>query len=122
MPAACGCNLNHKVRAMGKISTNKEIGERLREFRKRRALTQEQLAEKVGVTFQQIQQYENGSSRLNADRLQQIALALDIAVGSLFEDTDERALTEDEARLIRGFRSLTSDEIRMFIMSCITKK
>ena len=107
---------------MGKISTNKEIGERLREFRKRRALTQEQLAEKVGVTFQQIQQYENGSSRLNADRLQQIALALDIAVGSLFEDTDERALTEDEARLIRGFRSLTSDEIRMFIMSCITKK
>ncbi len=93
----------------------------MREFRKRRGLTQEQLAEKVGVTFQQIQQYENGSSRLNADRLQQIAFALDIPVGSLFDDNDERALTEEEARLVKGYRSLTSDEIRTFIMSCIAK-
>lgn len=107
---------------MGKILTNEEIGDRLREFRKRRGLTQEQLAERVGVSFQQIQQYENGSSRLNADRLQLVALALDIPVGSLFDDRIERALTDDEMSLVKGYRSLASDEIRTFILSCIGKK
>jgi len=107
---------------MGKMLTNEEIGERLREFRKRRGLTQEQLSEKIGVTFQQIQQYENGSSRLNSDRLQQISIALEIPIGSLFDDSDERALTDDEIKLVKGFRSINSDEIRAFILSSITKK
>jgi len=107
---------------MEKMLTNEEIGDRLREFRKRRSLTQEQLAERIGVTFQQIQQYENGSSRLNSDRLQQIAVALEIPIGSLFDDRDERALTDDEMKLVMGFRSLNSDEIRAFILSCFTKK
>ncbi|BCS54496.1 helix-turn-helix domain-containing protein [Geobacter sp. SVR] len=104
---------------MGQISTNGEIGARLRAFRKRRGLTQEQLAERIGVTFQQVQQYERGSSRLNAERLQQIASALDIPVGALFDDKDERALTEDEMRLVKGYRSLSSDEIRSFVLSSI---
>jgi len=107
---------------MGKMLTNEEIGDRLREFRKRRGLTQEQLSEKIGVTFQQIQQYENGSSRLNSDRLQQIAMALDIPIGALFDDGDERALTEDEMKLVRGFRSLNSADVRTFILSSVAKK
>lgn len=107
---------------MGKMLTNEEIGDRLREFRKQRGLTQEQLSEKIGVTFQQIQQYENGSSRLNSDRLQQIAMALGIPIGSLFDDSDERALTEDEMRLVRGFRSLSSADVRKFILSSVAKK
>ncbi len=107
---------------MGVILSNEEIGDRLRECRKRRGLTQEQLAEKVGVTFQQIQQYENGSSRLNSDRLQQIGHALGIPVGSLFDDSDERALTDDEMKLVKGYRSLSSDEVRTFLISSVTKK
>lgn len=102
--------------------TNEQIGVRLREVRKRRGLTQEQLAEKIGVTFQQIEQYESGSSRLNSDRLQQIPTALEIPIGSLFDDNDERALTDEEMRLVKGFRSLSSDEVRTFIISSISKK
>lgn len=107
---------------MGKPSTNEEIGARLREFRKRRKLTQEQLAERIGVTFQQIQQYERGSSGLSAGRLLQVATVLDIPVGSLFDDTDERALTDDEISLVRGYRALSSDEIRSFVLSCVAGK
>jgi transcriptional regulator with XRE-family HTH domain len=107
---------------MRKMRTNEDIGDRLREFRKRRGFTQEQLSEKIGVTFQQIQQYENGSSRLNSDRLQQISIALEIPIGSLFDDCDERALTDDEMRLVKGFRSLSSDDVRAFILSSISKK
>ena len=58
----------------------------------------------------------------NCNRLQQISMALEIPEGSLFGDSDERALTDDEMRLIKGFRSLNSDEIRAFILSSITKK
>ncbi len=107
---------------MKKMQTNEEIGNRLREFRKRRGLTQEQLSEKIGVTFQQIQQYENGSSRLNSDRLQQISMALEIPVGSLFDDSDERALTDEEMKLVMWFRSLNSEDVRTFILSGLTKK
>ncbi|MDY0300946.1 MAG: helix-turn-helix transcriptional regulator [Trichlorobacter sp.] len=106
---------------MREILTSWQIGERLRGFRKRRGLTQEQLAEKVGVSFQQIQQYENGSSRLNADRLQQVALALDIPVGSLFDDSDGRSLTEDEIRLVSSYRALENAEIQAFMLFSITQ-
>lgn len=106
---------------MDRILSNSEIGERLRDSRRRCGLTQEQLAEKVGVTFQQIQQYENGSTRLNADKLQLIALALAIPIGAIFDDGDERALSKDEVRLVKGYRKL-SDEVRAFILSCMSPK
>lgn len=106
---------------MDKILTNMEIGGRVREIRKRCGFTQEQLAEKVGVTFQQIQQYENGSSRLNADKLQLIALALRVPIGSIFGDYDERALDEDEIKLLNKFRS-QSGEVRAFILNCMLPK
>ena len=104
------------------MQTSTEIGARIRKFRKKRGMTQEQLAEKMEVTFQQVQQYENGATRLNSDRLQKLAEVLKIPVGSLFEDSDERALTEEEALLIKGFRSIESADVRSFILSALTRK
>ncbi len=102
---------------------SREIGERLREFRKRRGLTQEQLAELVDVTFQQIQKYENGSTRLNSDKIQIIAHALDIPISAIFdvESCNERLLSPQELELIKGFRALPSQEVREFVVSCLTK-
>lgn len=100
---------------MGDVLTSKEIGEKLREFRKRRGLTQEALAEKTGVTFQQIQQYENGRTRLNTDKLQAIAKALEVPVAAFFGEV-EGPLSEEEKNLVNGFRSLSSPEIRTFIL------
>ncbi|SEO68116.1 Helix-turn-helix [Rhodopseudomonas pseudopalustris] len=48
-------------------------------------MSQETLAEKLGLTFQQIQKYENAANRISASRLQQIADALNVPVGFLFE-------------------------------------
>lgn len=105
---------------MQKIMTSKEIGEKLREFRKRRGLTQEQLAEKLDVTFQQIQQYEAGTSRLNTDKLQAVAIALSVPVAAFFEESEiESTLSEEEQKLINGFRSLPTTEIRGFVCSCL---
>lgn len=104
---------------MGDILTSKQIGEKLREFRKRRGLTQEQLAEKTGVTFQQIQQYENGTTRLNTDKLQTIANALSVHVAAFFGEV-EGPLSEEEMKLINGFRALAYPEVRAFVLRCLS--
>ena len=105
------------------ILTSREIGERLREFRKRRGLTQEQLAVMVEVTFQQIQKYESGFTRLNTDKLQAIAQALSIPSSAFFDDNnaEERLLSDQERKLVSGFRSLASSEVREFLVSQLLK-
>jgi transcriptional regulator with XRE-family HTH domain len=52
-------------------------------------MTQQQLAEKVGIKFQQIQKYETGMNRVSASRLWDIASALSITVSFFFEGLDE---------------------------------
>ena len=49
------------------------VGARIRMFRVNRGMSQTVLAEKIGVTFQQVQKYEKGANRVGASRLSQIA-------------------------------------------------
>jgi transcriptional regulator with XRE-family HTH domain len=53
-------------------------------------MTQQQLAEQVGIKFQQIQKYETGANRVSASRLWDIAEALDVPVNFFFEGLDEK--------------------------------
>lgn len=107
---------------MESVSTSEEIGGRLREFRKRTGLTQEQLAERMGVTPQQVHQYENGASRLNTDKLQAAALAVSVPVAAFFMKGDvESALSEEEQMLINGYRSITSPDVRSFVLRSLAK-
>ena len=64
------------------------IGHRIRERRRRQGLSQQALAEAVGVTFQQIQKYERGANRVSFSRLSQIAHALDCGIAVLAEGLD----------------------------------
>jgi transcriptional regulator with XRE-family HTH domain len=56
-------------------------------------MTQQQLI--IGVAFQQVHKYEHGLSRVSADRLYQIATALDSPVGYFFSAEDGRAPAEE---------------------------
>ena len=62
------------------------VGNRLRMRRLRQNLTQEKLANLVGLTFQQVQKYEHGSNRISASRLYEIATALQVPVSYFYED------------------------------------
>ena len=64
-----------------------ELGKRIRLRRVELHISQSELAEKLGVTFQQVQKYEKGVNRVGASRLQQIATALDVPV-TFFYDND----------------------------------
>ncbi len=61
------------------------VGKRIRHRRWMIGVTQQQLADKVGIKFQQIQKYETGMNRVSASRLWDIADALDVPVAFFFE-------------------------------------
>jgi transcriptional regulator with XRE-family HTH domain len=69
---------------------DREIGARIRLRRITIGLSQERLGARIGVTFQQIQKYEKGANRIGAGRLQAIAAALGVPVGSLYAEAPGR--------------------------------
>ncbi|SEQ45196.1 helix-turn-helix domain-containing protein [Thalassovita taeanensis] len=68
---------------------DEHVGKRIRHRRWLVGMTQQQLAEKVGIKFQQIQKYETGANRVSASRLWDIADALEVKVGFFFEGLEE---------------------------------
>ena len=58
-------------------------------------MTQQQLAEAVGIKFQQIQKYETGMNRVSASRLWDIAEALSVPVSFFFEGLGDDAVSSD---------------------------
>jgi transcriptional regulator with XRE-family HTH domain len=65
------------------------VGARVRMRRKELGLSQEVLAESLGVTFQQVQKYERGSNRISASRLHQISRRLQVPVAWFFQGVAE---------------------------------
>lgn len=61
------------------------VGKRVRHRRWMVGMTQQQLADKVGIKFQQIQKYETGTNRISASRLWDIAAAMGVPVSFFFE-------------------------------------
>lgn len=61
------------------------VGSRIRLRRRLLGLSQTKLGETVGLTFQQIQKYENGANRVGASRIYQLATALNVPVSFFFD-------------------------------------
>ena len=66
------------------------VGKRIRHRRWTLGTTQQQLADRVGIKFQQIQKYETGANRVSASRLWDIAGALNVPVSFFFEGMDSQ--------------------------------
>lgn len=66
-------------------AVDKRLGAYIRVRRQELGMSQEQLADSLGVTFQQIQKYEKGLNRIAASRLFDICVALDLSLLDLFE-------------------------------------
>ena len=71
------------------------VGQRLRWRRRELKLTQEQLGEKLGLTFQQVQKYEKGVNRISAGRLFEMAQVLGITITYFYEGVDDLIGTPD---------------------------
>lgn len=72
-----------------------QIGVRLKSARRDKGISQEMLADRVGLTFQQIQKYENAKNRISCGRIVEFAAILEVPVGYFFgEQTRENKLVE----------------------------
>lgn len=101
------------------------VGKRIRQRRWMNGTTQQQLAEAVGIKFQQIQKYETGMNRVSASRLWDIAHVLSVPVSFFFEGLDVAAdatlagdvpgdvLTDKEALdLLRSYYAIPENQRR----------
>jgi transcriptional regulator with XRE-family HTH domain len=98
-------------------------------------MTQEKLGELVGVSYQQVQKYEKGTSKLSPERIQQVAAALAVPMQHLFgEERGEKAgltneegvsygeaapQTPEEREILRQFRRLGSPADRSLLLFLI---
>lgn len=79
------------------------VGNRLRQARTLRGLTQEQLGARVGIAFQQVQKYERGSNRISAGRLYEMAQALGVPVTYFFDGMSDAVAEASPAQVHSGF-------------------
>ncbi len=123
-------------------SIDESVGSKLRQRRALLGLSQEKLAEQVGITFQQIQKYENGANRISASRLYEFSKVLNIPVTFFFESTeaeqtgvfangfaeseqdnfigqDDVLQRKETLELIRTYYSIKSPKVRKDLMKLV---
>nr|WP_295111859.1 helix-turn-helix domain-containing protein [uncultured Caulobacter sp.] len=75
---------------------DQHVGTQVRMRRKVLGVTQDQLADSLGVTFQQVQKYERGENRISASKLYQIASLLKTDIGFFFDGLPDPDATDGE--------------------------
>jgi transcriptional regulator with XRE-family HTH domain len=108
--------LDKHVRARRADLRDAEVGRRVRSRRLECRLSQTELADKIGVTFQQVQKYEKGVNRIGAGRLQRISEALEVPISFFFGTGASGGTTAKEppsgAESVFGFLQ-TSGSVRI---------
>jgi transcriptional regulator with XRE-family HTH domain len=92
-------------------STDVDVGRLVRVHRMARGLSQTELANQIGVTFQQVQKYESGANRISMGRLTRIARVLGVSVTYLLGGSKDAlpahaSNAKEEARLVEATRML----------------
>lgn len=103
-----------------------EVGRRVRALRLERDMSQTALADKLGLTFQQVQKYEKGVNRIGAGRLQTIAEIFQVSITDLFADAQPAAhgqqsvyeLVDSAAalRLLRAYTRLPNSKLKQALV------
>jgi len=108
------------------------VGRTIRVLRLQRRVSQSALGKTIGVSFQQIQKYENGTNRVGASRLVQIAQALQVPLDALFQRVDGARPKKDglddplalladgqTMRVARAFSEISDSRIRIAIVTLV---
>ena len=87
-----------------------DFPERLSALRKERSLTQQVLAERVGIHVTQLRRYEAGGAQPTLDVIRRLAVALSVSADQLVFDTDERGPDSDLRLHLEAIQHLDDDE------------
>lgn len=105
--------------------TDVHVGRRVREARTARGMSQSALAEKLGVSFQQVQKYEKGTNRIGSSRLWDICTVLDVPITYFFEglkdgpETDDPQLARRTIKLAKEIEQIGDEALRGKILDLI---
>ena len=119
----------HIVSKRGPHPVDAHVGSRVRRRRKLLGMSQTQLGEALGVTFQQVGKYESAVDRISASRLWQLSQVLDVPIPYFFEGLDEAAeasslndilSTRETLELVRAYHRITDPEIRKRMFALVT--
>ena len=99
------------------------VGKRIRHRRWMAGITQQHLAERIGVKFQQVQKYESGGNRISASRLWEVSSVLDVPIAYFFEGLEQGEAPaeafiptdKETADLVRSYRSLPQIQRRRLL-------
>ena len=94
---------------MERETDKRHIGSLIRIVRKAAGLSQMGLAERVGISYQQIQKYEKGVSEISVSRLSQIAHALNIPLSRFVLDEERMMVSES----VSPYGTLSDNEIEL---------
>jgi transcriptional regulator with XRE-family HTH domain len=115
---------------------DRKLGQRVRTRRLEIGMSQEKLAELLGVTFQQVQKYEKGVNRIAASRLHSISTSLDMPIAKFFEGMggkteasgvaeserdyiDDALATPEGSQLMALFASIKSRKVRRQVVELV---
>ena len=96
------------------------VGSQLKLRRIMLGLSQERLAEELGITFQQVQKYEKGLNRIGASRLWDLAQVLGVSVAYFYENIDENSKNKSPRKISNQL--ILSDNVKEFDMSILLNK
>ena len=107
----------------GTKTNNRRTGERLRQLRILRGLTQENLGEMLGVSYQQIQKYETGLNALSLGRMQLCVKSLGVTIQHFLDGPDEKEPQTDLSRrklliLMQALQQLEKQHPATFMLLC----
>jgi transcriptional regulator with XRE-family HTH domain len=97
-------------------SVDRHVGQRIRDRRVMLGLSQHQMAEMIGVTYQQAHKYERGINRISAGRLYEISRALNVPITFFFDGLDGIEDDNGSSRqrmcleLARNFASISNEK------------
>ncbi len=107
-----------------------DTGQIIKELRKSKGITQMELSEMMGVSYQQVQKYEKGIDNISVKRLKQIAKVLNVPV-TLFFPSDREMVAEtpgaygkmadDEYLFLQLFRSIKDKKIKNAVLEFLGK-
>lgn len=101
------------------------VGHKVREARAAKGMTQTQLGDLIGVSFQQMQKYEKGTNRIGSSRLWGISVALDVPVTYFFEglqgagEVNQKTLPRRTIELANQIDSIPDEKARTAVLSLI---
>ena len=124
--------IDKHVRARRADNRDAEVGRRVRSRRLECRLSQTELADRIGVTFQQVQKYEKGVNRIGAGRLQRISEALEVPISFFFgtsagggstcdlntgaESVFGFLQTSGSVRIVKAFHKIKSRKARQLLV------